>query len=92
MKTTLVIMLLATSSLFAATKQSHKMMPMEMTAEQRVKMATAHENMAACLKSDKNLETCHSEMMGSCKSIMGEDSCDMGMGMGKMQHDKMMNR
>lgn len=91
MKTVLILSLLATSSLFAATKKSDKMMPMEMTAEQRVKMATIHENMATCLKSDKNIEVCHSEMKDNCKSMMGEESCHMGKmdKMEKMDHHKM---
>lgn len=86
MKFTIIFLLLATSSLHAATKQSTKMMPMEMTAEQRVNMATAHENMAACLKSDKTLEACHSEMQESCKSTMGNQGCFM------MKHEKMMKQ
>ena len=88
MKTALVTMFLISTSLFAGTSKSHKMMPMEMTPEQRVKMATAHENMAGCLKSDKSLETCHSEMMDSCKSTMGDEACHMG----KMKHNKMMKQ
>lgn len=84
MKFTIIFLLLATSSLHAATKQSTKMMPMEMTPEQRVNMATLHENMAACLKSDKTVEACHSEMKASCKSMMGSENCHM------MKHDKMM--
>lgn len=83
MKFTLIFLLLATNSLYAATKQSNKMMPMEMTPEQRVNMATVHENMAACLKSDKSLEACHSEMRESCKTMMGSEGC-------MMKHDKMM--
>ena len=86
MKLTLIALLLATSSLYAAPKQSTKMMPMEPTPEQRVNMATVHENMAACLKSDKTIETCHSEMKSSCKSMMGDDGCKM------MKYDKMMKR
>ncbi len=46
MKTALIFMLLFSTSLFAEKSKSHKMMPMETTAEQRVKMATAHKNMA----------------------------------------------
>ena len=78
------LLLLTTTSLYAASNQSTKMMPMEMTPEQRVNMATVHENMAACLKSDKTLQTCHSEMKESCKSMMGDEGCKM------MKHDKMM--
>ena len=33
------------------------------TKEMREKMAKAHEDMAACLRSDRAIEECHSEMM-----------------------------
>ncbi|MGK5082459.1 hypothetical protein WDW37_04060 [Bdellovibrionota bacterium FG-1] len=67
----------------------------EPTAEQRQKMATLHEKMAACLRTDRKLSDCRQEMMKSCKEQMGKDGCPMmgrdgmhhhGMGMG---HDKM---
>ncbi len=51
----------------------------------REKMATIHEQMAACLRSDKSIADCHSEMRKSCKDL-GEDGCPM-MGMG-MHHPK----
>jgi hypothetical protein len=35
----------------------------QMTADQRTKMAEAHEKMAACLRSDRPLSECHEEMM-----------------------------
>lgn len=66
------------------TLRRNQMMPMEPTPEQRVNTATVHENTAACLKSDKTVEACHSEMRSSCKSMMGNDACRM------MKHDKMM--
>jgi hypothetical protein len=61
----------------------------EPSKDQRNKMATAHEQMATCLRSDKSMEECHEEMRKSCKE-MG-DQCPMmmghhGMGMGKMKH------
>lgn len=84
MKSILIALLLTTTSLYAQTKHPNKMMPMEMTPEQRVNMATVHENMATCLKSDKTVEACHSEMKSNCKSMMGNDGCHM------MKHDKMM--
>lgn len=52
--------------------------------EMREKMATMHEQMASCLRSDKAVATCHDEMMKSCKDTMGEKGCPM-MGM----HDHM---
>jgi hypothetical protein len=49
----------------------------QMTAEQRTKMAEAHEKMAACLRSDRPLSECHEEMMKSCQETMGAANCPM---------------
>ena len=51
-----------------------------MTTEQRQTMAAAHEKMAACLRSDKAVEECRSEMMKSCQENKG--SCPMMGGQG----------
>lgn len=59
---------------------------MEMTSEQRNKMADMHEKMAACLRSTKPMGECHEEMKNSCKD-MGE-ACPM---MGKMHGHHMMH-
>lgn len=61
--------------------------PPEPSKETRAKMASAHERMAACLRSDKAIDECRSEMMKSCKEIMGGQGCPM-MGMG-MHHPGM---
>ena len=56
--------------------------------ETREKMATLHEHMAACLRSDKAIAECRSEMMKSCREVMGKDGCPMmgpGMHGGTMQ-------
>lgn len=58
--------------------------PPEPSKEMRAKMAAAHEQMAACLRSDKPIAACRSEMMKSCQEIMGERGCPM-MGMGMHQ-------
>jgi hypothetical protein len=56
--------------------------PPEPSKETRAKMASAHERMATCLRSDKAIAECRSEMMKSCREIMGEQGCPMmGMGM-----------
>src|SRR6185503_11117925 len=60
--------------------------PATMTKETREKMAVLHEQMAACLRSDKPIADCHAEMMKSCKQSMGDQGCPMGMGMGKHSH------
>jgi len=52
--------------------------PTEVTAEQRQQMATVHEKMATCIRSDKSMEDCHKEMMDSHKDFMGKGShCPM---------------
>ena len=53
--------------------------------EMRAKMATVHEQMAACLRSDKSMSDCHGEMMKGCQRLMGNHGCPM-MGMGKHHH------
>ena len=53
--------------------------------EMREKMATVHEHMASCLRSDKSVAECRTEMMKSCRETMGAQSCPMmgvGPGMG----------
>jgi hypothetical protein len=56
--------------------------------EMREKMATMHEQMAACLRSDKSMDECRTETMQKCQTMMGQQGCqNMGMGMGMgMQH------
>lgn len=77
MKIALMFLLLASNALHAESKNKNKMMLMEMTKEQRQTMASAHEKMASCLRSDTDLDTCRNEMMESCKNTMGEDGCKM---------------
>src|SRR5690348_10516473 len=59
----------------------------QITAEQRSKMAEAHEKMASCLRSDRPLSECHDEMMKSHNSTSGGD-CPMMGGMGHMKHHR----
>lgn len=47
----------------------------------REQMATLHEQMAACLRSEKPISECRTQMMSSCKSMMGNQGCRMAMGM-----------
>jgi len=61
--------------------------PPEPSKEMRAKMATLHEQMATCLRSDKSFSDCRSEMMKGCQQLMGERACPM-MGMG--MHNQMM--
>ena len=43
------------------------------TKEQRAEMATRHEKMAECLRSDKPMSDCHKQMQAGCK----EGGCPM---------------
>jgi hypothetical protein len=48
----------------------------------RAKMATAHEQMAACLRSEKPIAACRTEMMKTGHELMGDHGCPtMEMGM-----------
>lgn len=65
----------------------------EVTAEQRSKMASVHEKMAACLRSTKPISECRDEMHGQCEESMGKDECPMMgdmMGHGKRHMREMM--
>ncbi len=53
--------------------------------ENREKMAAIHEQMAACLRSDKAIADCHSEMRKSCKDL-GPEACPMMSGMHHSGH------
>ena len=75
--------LASASPLFAA--EPEKTAPPAPSAEQRQKMAEVHQHMADCLKSDRPMSECRSEMMKSCHGMMGEGACPMmGMGQGGM--------
>jgi hypothetical protein len=69
---TLVMILGATA--FAAEPPNA---PTEPSKEMREKMATMHEQMAACLRSDKPIAECHKEAMKSHEEMMGKDVCPM---------------
>lgn len=69
----------------------------EMTKEQRENMAAMHEKMAECLRSDKAMSECRTEMKGQCQAMMGGDGCPMMMdhmrgmmGPGMKRHRAMM--
>lgn len=52
--------------------------------EMREKMATLHEQMAACLRSDKSIAECRTEMQKHCQDMMGSQGCTRMMGSGGM--------
>jgi hypothetical protein len=56
--------------------------PPEPTTEQRQKMAEAYQKMAECLRSNRPMAECRSEMAGACHT-MGPGICP-GMGRGGM--------
>ncbi len=90
MKMTLATVLVFTFSMvtaaFAAekTKAPPQKPSTQVTVEQRKNMASAHEKMAECLRSDKTIESCQKDMMQSCHEMMGKDGCPMMGQMGKM--------
>ena len=55
--------------------------------ETREKMATAHERMAACLRTDKPIAECHTQMMKSVGHVPGASGCPM---MSAGMHGQMM--
>lgn len=62
----------------------------EPTKEMRESMATMHEKMAACLRSDRPVSECRKEMMQSCHDMIGEKGCGMGMMDHGRKHDHLM--
>ncbi len=58
------------------------------SSEAREKMAAMHDKMALCLRSDKAIKDCHSEMHEQCKEHQGEGSCPMMGKMGKHHKNK----
>lgn len=54
------------------------------TREMRESMATLHEQMAACLRSDKSISECRTEMQKHCQDVMGNQGCTRMMGTGGM--------
>lgn len=88
----MVLTALMAGGAFAADKKttkSNKKSTTQVTPEQRQEMATMHEKMATCLRSDKPIEECRSEMRKNCQQAMGKDGCPgMGRGMGGMMYSE----
>jgi len=86
-----VLMIVSANAAFAAAPPAatNQAAP---TKEMREKMASLHEQMAACLRSDKPISDCRSQMMKSCQEMMGDQGCPMmehgtmGSGTGKRHH------
>lgn len=64
-------------------QESIKVIASSAIPENRQKMAEIHDRMANCLRGDQSMESCHEEMMKSCKEAMGKDGCMMGQKMHK---------
>lgn len=89
-----VLLLMGAGATFAAPPPPAEKSPTP-SKEMREKMATVHEQMATCLRSDKPIADCHSQMMKSCQDAMGEQGCRMMghgmMGGGSGKHDHMIH-
>jgi hypothetical protein len=57
----------------------------EPSKQQREQMARMHEQMATCLRSDKAVAECRTQMQSACHSAMGPH-CPMMMGPGMQKH------
>lgn len=75
---TATLLLSVAATALAAEPQTTQTAP---SKETREKMATIHQNMAACLRSDKAFAECQQQMQQNCAATMGEQGCPM-MGMG----------
>ena len=58
--------------------------PSAPTRAMRERMANLHEQMAACLRSDKSISECRTEMQKQCQEMMGSQGCMRMMGSGGM--------
>lgn len=64
--------------------------PADPNPASRQKMAEVHQRMATCLRSDKPIAECRSDMLKNCQDLMGKEGCPMmgawggGMGPGMM--------
>ena len=67
----------AFSSFVVAQPAGGKKTVQDVTVEQRSQMAAAHEKMAVCLRSDKPISDCRTEMHDQCQNSMGKDGCSM---------------
>lgn len=59
----------------SANRRHMKNMP-EPTQQQKINIATLHEQLGACLRTDKSMRDCHKEMKNFCEK-MGKEACPM---------------
>lgn len=94
----LMTMICGTAAYAADTSKTNSDYPShsQVSMETRQKMASLHEKMAACLRSDKTVSECRTEMRDSCQNMLGRENCQMMHSMGsagtaggiKSNHDK----
>jgi hypothetical protein len=80
-----VLTLLACTS-FAAQETTQDKHPAPATKQEREQLATLHEHMAACLRSDKTMRECHEAARKECEDTLGDRCRDMMRAMMGMQH------
>jgi hypothetical protein len=85
---TCLVALAATAGASFAAEPEHMDHPAP-TKEMRAKMAAAHEQMAACLKSDRPIMECHEEMMKHHDEYMMHHEDGEHEGMERHEHDCM---
>lgn len=68
------------------------MMSMKPNFEDRDKMATAHEQMAACLRSELDFSLCHDALHQECQELLGDSCPGMESRSGKGSHKGMKNK
>jgi hypothetical protein len=74
--TVTVLLNAAASALSAETPAT----PSEPSKAMREKMATVHQSMAACLRSDRAFAECQQQMHRNCAEMVGQGCSLMGMG------------
>lgn len=70
----------------AAEEPSQDKRPAPPTKQERERLATLHEHMATCLRSDKTLRECHESARKECEDTLGDRCRDMMRAMMGMQH------
>jgi len=73
----IAVMLLYQPAVWAADPPPASSTAQAPSKETREKMAALHEQMAACLRSEKSIDECRTEMMKSCRDAMGPQGCPM---------------
>lgn len=81
-----ILLIALNSTAFAADAPAAPSAP---TKQMRERMAALHEQMAACLRSDKSFSECRTEMQKHCQEMKGNQGCTRMMGTGRGMHGRM---